>query len=1099
MAFSFNNETSMSSDGEHTPVSGNSHASGSVTPELMFSDTATQKQQDSPTQTQQNIFQAPAVHYAQGPPLRSPSLSKRPADQEDRGREEYASHGQYSLVERLHNVHERTSSPAKRPRMDEQVEKKQMQAPVGGSGGTLDFNSKQATQNVPARLPPSNTVDLTMSDEEEEEDNDDEVQVVQDNLTEMICIGYPKQMYVQSHVVPYPDPKKYVGNNAHRARIAVDFRQATTGKPSNNIIMVVDPTLREFGRVDSISANYFAPLLAAATGTGLKYSAWIEPRNRNQDHGPPGSPSSALLTLVTQLYCPRKNANSIGKYLEQRKVRLAAPMFELNKFDYFNPQTHEYRSINPNKTFFEPVRDRASGGGNPNYVVRSVDEIRSEVQGVFDKMISSEQIQTREPSDMIVTKLYKHQKQALAFMWNHEQEMVDEKGNVKNSLWQLRYRGNGKPIYIHVVTGEEINTKPPVCRGGILADEMGLGKTLSILSLVSDKDSLAAALAFSKKPPQPRPQGYIPHLVNSRATLLVCPLSTMYNWKDQLEKHFPTNTAQTLKWTNYHGKSRTSIQARTLASYDVVITTYNMIQADYQNQAAPLAYINWFRIVLDEAHAIRNTNTKQSVAACSLGADRRWAVTGTPVQNRLEDLGALFKFLRLHPFNTTQGFNQHILSPFKNMDPDVVTKLQLIVSSVTLRRVKKNVLELEIPPRHDSIVRLQFSSHEQRLHDWFESDSARKVNAVTTGDKLAGNTYARILTAITNLRLICAHGRDLLSDEALKLTDGMSYDNPIGIDEDGEVDMHPELNRSKAYDMLELLDSTSNDVCQYCQQSIMDNNDDDEDEGESNNLIGWMTPCYHVICSKHGKKLSDDFKKHRHEGNPNLAQCPFCDVPIRPVPYKLLQSDYEDYLEERDRNRKNPKLAKKMGGYTGPSTKTQALLDDLAKHKAWSDAHPDEPPIKSVVFSSWTTHLDLIQLALNNHGHKYVRLDGRMSREARNRSLATFEHDTSVHIILVSIGAGGLGLNLTKANKAYVMEPQFNPAAEAQAVDRVHRLGQTREVEIKRFIMEGSFEEKMLELQRKKRMLADLTMSREKGTKEQAAKQRLEDLRSLFK
>lgn len=141
----------------------------------------------------------------------------------------------------------------------------------------------------------------------------------------------------------------------------------------------------------------------------------------------------------------------------------------------------------------------------------------------------------------------------------------------------------------------------------------------------------------------------------------------------------------------------------------------------------------------------------------------------------------------------------------------------------------------------------------------------------------------------------------------------------------------------------------------------------------------------------------------------------------------------------------------------------------------------------------------MIGIALDNHGHKYTRLDGRMSRDARTKALETFAADPSIANILVSIGAGGLGLNLTAANKVYVMEPQFNPAAEAQAVDRVHRLGQKREVTIMRFIMDNSFEEKMLDLQRKKRALADLTMAREKGSKEQLAKQRLEDLRSLFK
>ena len=153
----------------------------------------------------------------------------------------------------------------------------------------------------------------------------------------------------------------------------------------------------------------------------------------------------------------------------------------------------------------------------------------------------------------------------------------------------------------------------------------------------------------------------------------------------------------------------------------------------------------------------------------------------------------------------------------------------------------------------------------------------------------------------------------------------------------------------------------------------------------------------------------------------------------------------------------------------------------------------------SVVFSSWTSHLDLIQIALENHGHTYTRLDGRLNRVARTRVLETFARDPSVHVMLVSLGAGGLGLNLTSANKVYVMEPQFNPAAEAQAVDRVHRLGQTRPVTVKRFIMENSFEEKMLELQRRKKDLADLTMAREKHTKEGAARKRLEDLKMLFR
>lgn len=125
-----------------------------------------------------------------------------------------------------------------------------------------------------------------------------------------------------------------------------------------------------------------------------------------------------------------------------------------------------------------------------------------------------------------------------------------------------------------------------------------------------------------------------------------------------------------------------------------------------------------------------------------------------------------------------------------------------------------------------------------------------------------------------------------------------------------------------------------------------------------------------------------------------------------------------------------------------------------------------------------------------------------MSRAARTRALQEFQCDPNICIILVSLTAGGLGLNLTVASRVYVMEPQFNPAAEAQAVERVHRLGQKRAVIIQRYIMHDSFEEKMLELQKKKQNLASLSMDRgemKKISREDAAKKRLEELRSLFR
>lgn len=1060
--------------------------------------------------------------------------TKRPASsggEPDRGRTDPTIAGQVSLVERLHNVQERTASPAKRVKTEEERKKSTSRSTFGG-GSALDLPKQNG--HVPVQHGPA--IDLTMSEYSKfyldevliNTGDDEELQIVEDNTMQIICIGKLKQAYIQAHSVPFPDPKKYLGNSGQQGRIKVSFRRS--GNSKNNLtIMVTDPTGKEFGKIDMKTANGLCPLMDASKANGLLWMAWTDPRRKQAGEGQPGTQFSGLISVTLQLYCPRKYAHDIGKYLRAKNVFLLRPQFELHRYDYYNPQDgdslarEQALSVDFRADAFVQSGPGGSAPGVPSssYVLRSVDEIRADVADVFDTVVSSsELVPTREPSAHIKTELYPHQKQALYFMWDKEQDHNGpEYDDRKDTLWRPHYRDNGRKSYIHVITGEETSVKPKPCRGGILADEMGLGKTLSVLSLVSDDESIAAAMEFSRRKPPPAPQQskMIQPLYNSRATLLICPLSTMTNWKEQIKEHFPPGRSM-LKWTRYHGSERFNVKAAELADHDIVITTYHIIAKDILDRKRPLPHINWFRIVLDEAHTIRNP-TAQSRATCMLFGQRRWAVTGTPVQNRLEDLGALFSFIQLSPFNTTQGFNAFVVAPFKNADPEVVPKLQLLVSTVTMRRTKE-IIKDEVPKRNDLIVKLEFSKEEKQLHDWFEQDTQRKVNAVTSGDKMGGKSYARILTAILNMRLICAHGRDLLSDEALKTTDGMTYENPMEIgEEDTEA---PALTRQQAYEMLDLLDQTSNDECVFCSEtsgkkrSVLELDTDDEDDdgdGNGSDVIGYMTACYHIVCPKHLRKLRQQWKDSLLPDG--LIQCQVCEDRNRPVAFELKRSDYRDYQEERERIRNDPKLSKKIGSYTGPHTKTQALLNDLDEHREWSDAHPEERPIKrsvghcssyrslltmiSVVFSCWTTHLDLIEIALKNHQHHYCRLDGRMSRDARDKSMCVFREDPSICVMLVSIGAGGLGLNLTTANKVFMMEPQFNPAAEAQAVDRVHRLGQDREVVIKRFIMDHSFELKMVELQQKKKKLADLTMARERKSKEEQTKQRLEELRSLFR
>ena len=160
-----------------------------------------------------------------------------------------------------------------------------------------------------------------------------------------------------------------------------------------------------------------------------------------------------------------------------------------------------------------------------------------------------------------------------------------------------------------------------------------------------------------------------------------------------------------------------------------------------------------------------------------------------------------------------------------------------------------------------------------------------------------------------------------------------------------------------------------------------------------------------------------------------------------------------------------------------------------------------ESPLKCVVFSEWTTHLDLIERALTDYGHTFVRIDGKMSLPKRRKVLDALNADDSVTILLASIKAAGQGLNLTAASRVFIMEPLWNPAAEVQAVDRVHRIGQKREVIITRYRMENSIEQKIGELQQKKIKLADVSMNRnyKKLSQKELREQNLKDIAALFK
>ena len=174
------------------------------------------------------------------------------------------------------------------------------------------------------------------------------------------------------------------------------------------------------------------------------------------------------------------------------------------------------------------------------------------------------------------------------------------------------------------------------------------------------------------------------------------------------------------------------------------------------------------------------------------------------------------------------------------------------------------------------------------------------------------------------------------------------------------------------------------------------------------------------------------------------------------------------------------------------SVKIVALVEHLTRTRV------EDPSRKCVVFSHFTSFLDLIaaELAAVEQPFGCVTIRGSMTVAARARAIQTFETDPNTTVMCVSTRAGGVGINLTRASLVFMMDPWWNFSVEAQAIDRVHRIGQTRAVEVVRYICAGTIEERILEIQKRKDAVAAGAMG--KLTPEQARNARFDDMQSLL-
>lgn len=262
--------------------------------------------------------------------------------------------------------------------------------------------------------------------------------------------------------------------------------------------------------------------------------------------------------------------------------------------------------------------------------------------------------------------------------------------------------------------------------GGILADDMGLGKTLQMISLILAK----------------KEQG------EEHQALVVCPASLVLNWKNEIDKFAPTLVAEAIIGNLSERKELLS----RMDEYDVIITSYDLLKRDIDFYKD-----NVFRYqIIDEAQYIKNHGTQNAKAVKLIQSKQRFALTGTPVENRLSELWSIFDFLMPLYLSTYPRFKDRFETEIvKNGNGQKLQMLSRLVSPFMLRRLKGNVLK-ELPEKVESVVYMQMEGEQKKLYLANLMKTKEELTKGLRQNKFETNKIA-ILAMLTRLRQICCH------------------------------------------------------------------------------------------------------------------------------------------------------------------------------------------------------------------------------------------------------------------------------------------------------------------------------------------------------
>lgn len=694
---------------------------------------------------------------------------------------------------------------------------------------------------------------------------------------------------------------------------------------------------------------------------------------------------------------------------------------------------------------------------------------------------------------------------------------------------------------------------------GILADEMGLGKTVQSISVMS----------------------YLAEVHNIWGPFLViAPASTLHNWQQEITKFVPS-----LKVLPYWGNAkdrkvlrkfwdRKHITYNRESSFHVLVTSYQLVVQD----TAYFQKIKWQYMILDEAQAIKSSQSSRWKALLGFHCRNRLLLTGTPIQNNMQELWALLHFIMPSLFDSHDEFSEwfskdiesHAQSNTK-LNEDQLKRLHMILKPFMLRRVKKHV-QKELGDKIEEDVFCDLTYRQRAIY----TSLRNKISIMDLIEKAAvgdDQDTATLMNLVMQFRKVCNHP-DLF--ERAEITSPMScsywaetasfmregyninvsysvrslieYWLPERLGSgDGRLDLpgpgnvkagwrnkwlghmmniwdpayiQQSGNENGAFSWLRFIDDSAAGVSKDARNTLFERavalradapkaawqdvaygRDENKPYTPAHALFNIVKPssrravaqvtnegCLHNLLNvsrtaseRIGYDVIEPCAIPAASAPPIELVCPsqnalaekdsaFFSIPMRRALYPVSLATELALLSAKVPPSKFPvtSMLPAPGSNKGRYTKIQvpsmrrfvtdsgklAELDRLLKRLK-------EGGHRVLLYFQMTRMIDLMEEYLTYRNYKYCRLDGSTKLEDRRDTVAAFQSSPEIFVFLLSTRAGGLGINLTSADTVIFYDSDWNPTIDSQAMDRAHRLGQTRQVTVYRLITRGTIEERI--------------------------------------